>query len=154
MVRGERLWLAPQAYGEGTGCSVIAGTWPLPGGSSSPRWRLLHVSSSCLRCLHPTSSSRRFLHVASSRWRLQHVSSPSQRCLHATSSCRRFLHVASSRCRLLLASSPCLRCLRVSSSCRRFLRLAALGVSQGWGLGIPWLSSGCVGRGVVRVFAF
>ena len=92
----ERLRLAPpRRMGGGAGCWVIAGTWPPPAGSSSSRWRLLHVSS------------------------------PSQRCLHATSSCRRFLHVASSRWRLLLASSPCLWCLRVSSSCRRFLRLAA-----------------------------
>ena len=33
----ERLRLAPQAYGGGAGCWVIAGTWPPPGGSSSSR---------------------------------------------------------------------------------------------------------------------
>ena len=30
MVRGEWLRLAPQAYGRGAGCWVIAGTWPPP----------------------------------------------------------------------------------------------------------------------------
>ena len=39
MVREEWLRLAPQAYGGGAGCWVIAGTWPPPGGSCSASLR-------------------------------------------------------------------------------------------------------------------
>ena len=38
-ILGEWLRLAPQAYGTGAGCWVIAGTWPPPGGSCSASLR-------------------------------------------------------------------------------------------------------------------
>ena len=45
MVREEWLRLAPQAYGGGAGCWVIAGTWPPPGGSYSPSSKALRVGT-------------------------------------------------------------------------------------------------------------
>ena len=81
MVRGEWLRLAPQAYGRGAGCWVIAGTWPTPGVSVASRLLLVcSCSPGSLPLLFPVSSrlplqSRWFLNAASSASSLLCVSS-------------------------------------------------------------------------------
>ena len=101
MVRGEWLRLAPQAYGGGAGCWVIAGTWPPPGVSVASRLLLVcSCSPGSLPLLFPVSSrlplqSRWFLNAASSASSLLCVSSrlPLQS--------RGFLNAASSASSLL-----------------------------------------------------
>ena len=74
MVREEWLRLAPQAYGRGAGCWVIAGTWPPPGVSLAPR--SLSVCSCSPGSLPLWSSVRSRLPLQSS-WLLKAASSTS-----------------------------------------------------------------------------
>ena len=77
MVRGEWPWLAPQAYGGGAGCWVIAGTWPPPGGSCSPSSMALRVGTPSPLVLCGGSSSSVALCVGSPSPMALRVGTPS-----------------------------------------------------------------------------